>query len=358
MRLRRSIKGPDEAGFALPAVLTTLTILTMIYLTVMVAGDDFFKETLQQQRELDFQQEALSAEAELAYWATTQPFNRNALAIGAPRNGGVTTAPVIRGAGEAGLQFLKIDATDYTWRSARGQADSALAVSIQDDAGLINLDFATVETKARIFELAGLGTKEAQILAAQAQDLMDTDDFTSLNGAEYEDYRRANRAPPLNRPLGNLFELYGLLDWGRLRPPHWSDVSTLLTAQYDSSSFNINTAPPQALSLALGLTPAQAQAAIERRRINPIYSIAELGLTDDNERLYAYPNGRFHFTAIDNQFGLKYSSRLTLTPDDPDRPIWTDLESVQRMTLRGNPKLDQLPAFPKPGPAIDSSGGH
>lgn len=355
MRLRRSITGSGEAGFALPAVLTTLTILTMIYLTVMVAGDDFFKETLQQKRELDFQQEAMSAEAELAYWATTQPPNRNALAIGAPRNGGVTNAPLIGGAAQTGLQFLSIDGTEYAWRT--GERDSGLAVAVQDDAGLINLDFATIETKARIFELAGLEPKDAQTLAAQAQDLMDTDDFISLNGAEYEDYRRANRPPPINRPLGNLFELYGVLDWDRLRPAHWAEVSTLLTAQYDSAAFNVNTAPPQALSLALGLNPAQAQAAIERRRINPIYSISELGLVDDNERLYTYPNGRFHFTAIDHRFGLKYSSRLTLTPDDADRPIWTDLESVQRITLRGNPKLDQLPAFPKPGLAIDASGG-
>jgi type II secretory pathway component PulK len=358
MRLGQSNIGDAEAGFALPAVLTTLTILTMIYLTVMVAGDSFFKETLQQKRELAFQLDAMSAEAELAYWATTQPPNRNALAIGAARNGGVTTLPIIRGSAEAGLQFLKIDGTDYAWRSPRGGDESALAVAIQDDAGLINLDFATIETKARIFELAGLEPNDAQTLAAQAEDLMDSDDFISLKGAEYEDYRRANRPPPLNRPLGNLFELYGLLDWDRLRPPRWTEVSTLLTAQYDSAAFNINTAPPQALSLALGLNPAQAQAAIERRRINPIYSISELGLVDDNERLYTYPNGRFHFTAIDHRFGLKYSSRLTLTPDDADRPIWTDLESVQRITLRGNPKLDQLPAFPKPSLAIDASGGN
>jgi hypothetical protein len=344
-----------RSAFALPAVLTTLTILTLIYLTVIVAADDMFKETLQQRRELDFQIDALSVEAELSYWATTQPLNRNAISIGAPPGLEIYNQPVVPGLASKPIKFLRIDGTPYSWGEADAQGPSKLKVQVQDDAGRINFNFASPQTRMRLFELAGLSTSAAQAMAAQTQDYIDNDDLIGLGGAEYQDYQRAGLSPPPNRALNAPAELYGLLGWASNRPPNWAEAAELTTIQYDSSSFNINTASPKTLSVMFGLTEAQANAAVERRRTTPFYAISELGLADNNEQLYTYANGRFHLIISDNVRGFQYRSRLVLTPQNQDRPIWVDLETLQRFTPRDDPEPDGVSAFPKPRGAPDSS---
>ena len=344
-----------RAGFALPAVLTTLTILTLIYLTVIVATDDLFKETLYQKRELDFQLQALTAEAQLAYLATTEPTNRNAITIGAPRSFGMTDQPAVASLSDKSVQFLMIDGASYAWSPKPDRNAGALTVQVQDDAGLINLNFVDIATNKRLFEAAGLDANLAQGLAAEFQDYTDTDNLIHLGGAEKDDYRRENRPIPPNRPIGQPTEIFGLLAWGKTPPPKWSEVATGVTAQYDSTTFNINTAPPQVLQLMFGLTQAQTQAASVRRRSAPFYSLTELGLADDSERLYTYPNGRLHFTILSDKYGFRYTSRLSLTPESPDRPIWIELESLQRFTPSDEPKPDNLPAFPKPASATDAA---
>jgi DNA uptake protein ComE-like DNA-binding protein len=318
-----------------------------------MAADDLFNETLDQKREVDFQLKALSIEAEFSYWATTQPTNRMALAIGAPPGIEVFDQPAGPNLSGKSIQFLNIDSTPYAWTP--DGSNLPLIVRIQDDAGLVNLNFAGADTRRRLFELSGLPVNVAQNLAAQTQDYIDADDLVSLGGAEFEDYQRAGKPPPPNRPLNSLPELYGLLGWASNRPQRWSDVSRLVTTQYDSSSFNINTASADTLSLMFGLSGTQARAAVERRRSKPFYAISELGLADNNEQLYTYANGRFHLMISDNTGGLSYKSRLILSPQNQDRPIWVDLDTLQKVDTRDNTKPDGVSTFPKPSVASNGS---
>ena len=345
----------QKAGFALPAVLTTVTILTIIYLTVIVATHDLLKEAVYQKEESRFLLDAMSAEAELAFWVATEPETRNALSIGAPRQSGLTDPAAIEALQGGGIRYLRIDATDYAWRRNADPMAPDLILAIQDDAGLINLNFASQEVRERVFEAAGLDAGAAQVMASQLTDYIDGDDFLSLGGAEFKDYERAGRPPPPNQTLNNPAQLYGLLDWKKNPPPNWDAVASLVTTQYDTASFNINTASAETLALVFGMTERQAEATIARRGSQTFYSVSELGLPDDNERLYTYANGRFRFTVFDSERGFRYTSRLSLIPDNPDRPIWIELESLQRFKSRDNPRPDGLPAFPKPGRASDPS---
>ena len=345
----------QKAGFALPAVLTTVTILTIIYLTVIVATHDLLKEAVYQKEESRFLLDAMSAEAELAFWVATEPETRNALSIGAPRQSGLTDPAAIEALQGGGIRYLRIDATDYAWRRNADPMAPDLILTIQDDAGLINLNFASQEVRERVFEAAGLDAGAAQVMASQLTDYIDGDDFLSLGGAEFKDYERVGRAPPPNQTLNNPAELYGLLGWKNNPPPNWDKIAGRITTQYDTASFNINTATSETLSLVFGMTERQAEAAIARRGSQPFYSVSELGLADDNERLYTYANGRFHLTVFDSERGFRYTSRLSLIPDNPERPIWIELESMQRYKPRDKPRPDGLPTFPKPGRASDPS---
>ena len=348
-------QGHLKQAFALPAVLTTLTILTLIYLTVILASENLLNETLDQKREMGFYIESLSAEAETAYWAATQPYNRTALTIGAPPSAGMLDEPLSQALSGEPIQYLKFDSTPYVWTRDGSDLSPKRFVQIQDDAGLINLNFASPQTRVRVFQLAGSSASAAQTLAAELQDYVDDDDLLSLGGAESDDYKRDRRPPPPNRRMSKPAELYGLLSWRALRPPNWGKVLPLITTQYDTSSFNINTASPEALSLVFGLTEAQAAAAVERRKSTPFYGISELGLADNNEQLYTYPNGRYHFMITDSAHKFQYSSLLIITPQNQDRPVWVDLQTLQRSTPRDTPKPNGVSAFPKPGRAPDLS---
>jgi hypothetical protein len=336
-------------AFALPAVLTTLTILTLIYLTVIIASENFFDETVQQKRELEFYIDALSAEAETAFWASTQPYNRVSLTIGAEPGPGMVDQPLVPKLSGQAIQFLNIDSTPYVWTRDTNSLSPKRLVQLQDDAGLVNTNFANEQTRVRLFQLAGLPVSAAQTLSAELQDYIDNDDLVSLGGAEYDNYQRSNKAVPPNRPMNSPIELNGLLSWRLSKAPNWAKASQLITAQYDSASFNINTASPEALSLMFGLTNAQAVAAVERRKTVPFYAISELGLSDNNEQLYTYPNGQYHFIISDPDHGFRYRSRFILTPQNQDRPVWVDLETLQRFTPRDNPKPNGVSTFPKPG---------
>ena len=59
-----TIDSGARGGFALPVVLVTLAILTMIFLTIVLAIDDSATQILSRQHQAEFELRALSAEAE------------------------------------------------------------------------------------------------------------------------------------------------------------------------------------------------------------------------------------------------------------------------------------------------------
>jgi general secretion pathway protein K len=66
-----------------------------------------------------------------------------------------------------------------------------IEVSIQDELGKIDINFASEETLANLFVELGVDRGRANALAAAIADWRDEDDLLRANGAERDDYKRA-----------------------------------------------------------------------------------------------------------------------------------------------------------------------
>ena len=341
-----AVRADSRAGFALPVVLVTISILTLIFLTIVVAMDDLYGEIATEKAEAAFHLEALSAEAQFAYLATTEPLTIQGLNVGGSRYEEMRgDAPILVDPNQ--LQLIKLDASPYGWNPRKEASRPAIEVLVQDEGGLLNLSYAPREALVRLFMLAGSDGPSAGKLASEAVDFRDVDDLLMVDGAEAADYSRAGLPPPTNRPFQQVSEINGILSWETRTPPLWRQVVPWVAARPDGMSFNINSAPVEVLMMQFGITKADAQMIVDRRRIEPLYSLSQVGLVGDDEQSYTFPSGRFRFSVVDQRQGIGYSSRMSLTPASRDRPIWVEDTMVQRFKPRAQLSNQTPPAFPR-----------
>ena len=200
-----------KAGFALPVVLVTLAILTMIFLTIVLAMDDSAGQTLARLRQADFELKALSSEAEFSYFATTEPLGPQSIKIGGQRSISIDDVVDQRQAANLSILDLQIDGAAYGWESSTLGMTRPLILTVQDEAGLFNLSFAALDALNRLFLASGYDGERATKAASRTMDFIDADDLIALNGAEAPDYKRSGLVAPLNMRLRSPDQLNGLL---------------------------------------------------------------------------------------------------------------------------------------------------
>lgn len=351
---RRRSEALDRAGFALPTVLTMVAILTLIFLTCILALHDLFVETMAAGDQAEFERAAFSAEGRFTWLAATEPLSVNALLVGAARQGVDRDIPSsIVGPTRDTISELRLDGRPYTL-SFNNDARTYL-VSAQDSGGLLNLNRQPTDVLIRLFLKAGVEQGLAEQLADELQDFIDTDSLRRLKGAEAEDYLRAGRPPPPDRPLYSMAQLKGLLSWNRLTAAQKKKVMEIATAQVDSDAGNINTMTADAMEAFFNLQPNDAKRIIETRELTPIYDLPMVGLQPpDDTRRFTFPDGRFRFRVTDPVRGFAYQSEITLTAIDIDRPVWIEHGDAQRTDLNGAVRFDKLPAFPTVGSDSDN----
>ena len=310
----KSCSSDRRSGFALPTVLAVTTILTLIFIVCLVALQDLTKQVREAAGDVDLQRQALSAEAELSYYAVTEPFSSQALKIGADR---VSVASQLSSAVSPGSEKpwrpLPIDGTPMTWREQSEREAVGYQMSVQDEAGLINVDTAAPSVVAQVFTDAGLKSGAAFTLAAEIRDYVSTDLAVSVTGVTPEAYIQKGLPAPLQRPARTLSEVQGVLDWRKLmRQDVWRRAEPYLSAIPDSRTQNINTAPEEVLHLLYGISRASAVSAIARRIRSPLTDLAEIGAArGDDFTLYAFPDGRLRMRFVDppHRFLLSIHSR-------------------------------------------------
>ena len=335
---------PAKQGFALPAVLSLLAVLTLVFLTVLAASHGLAGKARAAVDEAEFERLAFDAEARTAFLALVEPEGPDRLRVGAPR-GAQARAPA--------REFpVFLDNRPHAW-------DGAYLLQMQDEAGLANIDFSRRDTLMRLFQKAQLGREEADALADQLLDYIDADDVRLPRGAEAADYQRAGRPPPPNAKLDRIEDVFGVLDWPRVvDAARWARMEGLISADASSSAFNINTAPAAVLEVVLNLSPAQAQGVLERRAARPIVNLTEVGLRDDGQaNSFTQPNGRFRFSLTDPARGWRYQSRMVLTPDNSEQPIWISPGALSGVDASTSATLKRVHAAPFPDSANTNSGG-
>lgn len=334
-----------KQGFALPAVLAVTAIVTLVFLVAILALDSLVQQTRRAVETSRFETQALNLEAHAAY----------IVAVGAP----TADAVLVRDLDPRVDARLRIDGTPYSTPSA-----SPLRLSLQDEAGLVNLDNLPAPATARLLAALGAPIDRRAALVDRFGDYVDIDDLARIDGAEAPAYRDRRLPPPPNAPLRTVDQVLGVLDWKASVPrERWRALRDDLTADPASTAINVNTATPTALKVMYGLTDDQVAAALDRRRSASFAGLEDLGraaglrLSGDAERLYGFPNGRFALKITALGAGLDYRARIRLTPRDRERPVWIEAPalSLSPIDQRAERHTD-APLFPDPAPGVADPG--
>lgn len=339
-------------GFALPATLAVLGVVTLIFLVAITALASLTAEARSARDRVRFLERALTAEANLSYMAATEPIRPFGLAIGSPRliedlGPGVTPPAVSSGLEEA---EVRLDGRPYLM-----DIGGPLTVSLQDQAGLVNLAALDDLSWVRLLALGGIDARTAQRLVARYRDYVDPDDLRQVDGAESADYGAGGG--PANRQLLRPAEWLSVLGArDAMSPQAWMALRDDLAVDPTSVAINVNTATPRTLRVLFDLSEAQAQAALRARADAPFYSLGDLAaatgapVVDILERVYVYPSGRIRFIIRDARSAWIYRGRLTVDPAGLEQPIWidqTELSEAPRRARADTSDAARLPYAPR-----------
>lgn len=335
--------GFRRRGFALPAVLAVTGVVTLVFLVAITALASLTSEAASARARVRFLQRALTAEATIAYIATTEPTTPQGFAVGQARAIDDLTAPPPQ---------LLPDAPDLIHLDGRLYSpdnDPHLGIRLRDQAGMINLAALDDTSTQRLAARLGIERSKATRLHALKIDYSDVDSLRQTSGAEQGDY--GGFLP--NRPLLRPSEWLSLLGVRKIvSPARWRELRGELAVDHTMPTLNVNTASPEALQILFGLSLEQANAAVRSRRNAYFISIlafdqATGALTlADSEQSYTYLSGRVVYTIQDSQSPWVYRARLTMTPVGREQPIWIDQTELTEAPRRAVADISNATRFP------------
>lgn len=169
----------------------------------------------------------------------------------------------------AGPRELLFDDTCY-------QGIGDIRFSIQDENGLIGVNFFSQDQLRSLLSLMGVAVAQQGALIDKLKDYLDSDPLLRLNGAEEKEYERAGKQGPANALLLNATELYNILDWDAV-PDLWekSPFRRLITLATLGVP-NLNTAPKLALMTVSTINESLAATIVEKRKQRGYSSLAAL----------------------------------------------------------------------------------
>ena len=141
--------------------------------------------------------------------------------------------------------------------------DGTIVVSIQDEAGKIDLNAAPVSLLQGLFVSLGLTPEISEILAHRVADFRDGDDVRQPGGAEDRDYRDAglafapkNRAFELRQELGHVIGV---------TPALLAAALPLVTVHSEQAGIDLRVAPAGVLRALPGIDAAELMGFLEAR---------------------------------------------------------------------------------------------
>lgn len=206
--------------------------------------------------------------------------------------------------------------------------------AVQDESGLLSVAWPTPDYLDRLLAAWQVGEGEAPLLRDALLDYIDHDDLRHLNGAEARDYERANQPPPPNRRLLAPVELDRVLGWGDHSGLRHEVVSEQTTTFY-AGPLNLNTAPPEVLSLVLPGCPETCDVLLDHRREAPLRSGREvqamLGIVLPGDPMSDYryaPSDELRLTLWGDS-GAAWRIHVRLTPMADGQAPWVFLAAYQ-----------------------------
>jgi DNA uptake protein ComE-like DNA-binding protein len=204
-------------------------------------------------------------------------------------------------------------------RSYQGQGNTQ--VRLQDNRGLINLNFAEDDRLQRFLGLLGIPAEQRPRMVDTLRDYTDPDNLHRLNGAEQDQYQALGLPPPSNANLITPWQAHSIIAW-RDAPQLWqnSRLAELATVGL-GAGINPNTAPAEVLATLPGITEEIARRIITRREQQPITNIGQLAeIATLNAQQLAdevsfIPSSSLRMTQSSQGIPWSLQYNLTLTPN-------------------------------------------
>ena len=324
----------SKRGYALPLVLAVVALLAIVFASAAAAMTALAHSARAASDEAAFQKQALSAEARTLFFLSTSRFAFDGVSLGPAPPAGTPPRPA----------DVKLDGRPYSQGEG---APPGLVLSLQDEAGLVNLDASRPDTLLRLFARLGLTAVEAETLRDRLLDAIDADDARRPRGAEAADYIARGLPPPRPGGFSGLPEANAVMDWPALiSGARQRALERWATANPGEAAFNPYTASPEVLAIVLNLRSDQVAQIMATRASGAAAAMAQAsgGIEGLATVAASHPNGRIAFAVRDLTRGLQYRSRLTPT-DDPAGPPWRTFAAVQN-------RLKRLAARPDPAESL------
>ncbi len=136
-------------------------------------------------------------------------------------------------------------------------------VEIFDETGKVDINVADALLLAAMFEFGGLDEVDADALAAAVMDWRDPDDLISVNGAEEDEYKAADRSyTPRNAPFETVSEIQQVLG---MSFELYRELEPLMTIYSGRAQPNPAFASPEVLQLMPGMNPDLVTMFVQQR---------------------------------------------------------------------------------------------
>lgn len=321
----RRIDIARQRGFILIMVLAMLVVLALLASTVALISERVRDEQFDRQRRFQDALDMASTRATVGYLLTSQRMTFAGLTVD-DRMVFTADEEAMRGDESSRNSFapvgneIRMDGTVY-------QGIGRISFALQDDRGLIGVNWAWPPWIDRALEQAGVPAASRNVLPNLLLDYQDPDDLYRLNSAERDDYVKAGRPAPSNRTLATPLELRRVMGWDKALSS-FDDLAIMDTFTVARSpSININTAPARVLRTVTGVDEATAQRIVAVRTVTPLMDISALGqilgtMPPESEMLFLYPSDSGVLKLWSADGGTVRVLHWTITPMDDGSQAW------------------------------------
>lgn len=207
-------------GFTLPMALLVIGLVAVGIIMTMPSGLQLGRDVKQANAQMELQRAAISAESKIKFMLLTEPVGSHGLDLGGPKL--AIDGSLVSGEPESRRGTLIFDGRPYALDLGGG---AEVLVRVQDEAGLVNLNVASLITLANLLSVCGVEKTQAKSLATRMVD-----------------YRRARRAgQPGTETIPDIRQI-----------PQWRQIlsgdrgralSTVISNAYPAAPFNPELAP-------------------------------------------------------------------------------------------------------------------
>lgn len=221
-------------------------------------------------------------------------------------------------------------------RAYQGLGNARFA--IQDEAGLISLNFINEPVLSRLLGFLGVKAEDRAPLLAKLDDYTDIDDLVHLNGAESYHYKERNLPVPPNRFLHSPAQARKVLDWDNY-PSLWvNNIWGELTTVALVPLPNFNTAPTMVLQAMYNFDADSAQRFILARQTMPVVSLASvsqlagMAITIDEEAVNFFSSPYLRISLWHTGLKQMQQVHIKFTPVADEKMPW-ELQYISNLPL-------------------------